>query len=79
MGNEYASGVHLVLALKGKQSEIWAAATPRSDAVRAVQAVLGEGWKALRIIPSHLLPDRVALLKLRPNDVRRLTDTDGTS
>jgi hypothetical protein len=75
MDNEYAGGVHLVLALKGTQSEIWAAATPRSNAVDAVQAMLREGWKAVRIIPQRLTTDRVAALKLRPNGVRKLTET----
>jgi hypothetical protein len=45
MGNEYAGGVHVVLALKGTQTEIWAAATPRSEALEAVQAMLRRGWK----------------------------------
>lgn len=73
MGNEYASGVHLVLAMKGTQTEIWVAATPRSDAVSAVQAMLAEGWKAVRIIPDALTPERIAALQLRPNSVRKLT------
>ena len=37
MADEYADTVHLVLALKGLRTEIWAAATRRSDAVQAVQ------------------------------------------
>lgn len=74
MGNENAGGVHLVLAMKGNRTEIWVAATPRSDAVNAVQAALEEGWKAIRMIPEHLTPVRVAALKLRPNSVQKLTD-----
>jgi hypothetical protein len=71
MGNEYAGDVHLVLALKGTQSEIWTAAIPRSDALEAVQAMLGKGWKAVRIIETRLTADRVAALKLRANGVQK--------
>jgi hypothetical protein len=74
MGNEYAGGVYLVLALKGAQTEIWVVTTPRSAAVDAVQAALGEGWKAVRIIETQLTPERVAFLRLRPNGVRKLTE-----
>jgi hypothetical protein len=73
MGNEYAGGVHVVLALKGAHTEIWAAATPRSEALQAVQGMLGKGWKAIRIIETRLTTDRVASLKLRPNGVRKIT------
>ena len=73
MAKEYADAVHLVLALKGAKSEIWAAATPRSDAVQAVQVMLGKGWKAMRIVETRLTPERVASLKLSPGDVRKLT------
>lgn len=73
-GNEYAGGVHVVLALNGTQSEIWAAATRRSDALEAVQAMLGKDWKAVRIIETRLTADRVAALKLRPGGVRKLTE-----
>jgi hypothetical protein len=74
MANEYAAVVHLVLALKGAKSEIWAAATPRSDAVQAVQVMLGRGWKAIRIVETRLTPERVASLGLSPNGVRKLTN-----
>jgi hypothetical protein len=74
MGNEYARNVHVVLAMKGLRTEIWAAATPRSAALEAVQAMLDEGWKAVRIIESRLTRDRVASLKLHPNDVQKLTE-----
>jgi hypothetical protein len=74
MANDYADTVHLVLALKGARSEIWAAATPRRDAVQAVQVMLGKGWKAMRIIETRLTPERVASLKLSPNGVRKLTN-----
>jgi len=74
MANDYADAVHLVLALKGAKSEIWAAATPRSDAVQAVQVMLGRGWKAIRIVETRLTPERVASLELSPNGVRKLTN-----
>jgi hypothetical protein len=74
MANEYADAVHLVLALKGAKSEIWAAATPRSDAVQAVQLMLGKGWNAIRIVETRLPPERVASLKLLPNGVQKLTN-----
>ena len=74
MGNEYAGGVYVVLALRGAESELWAAATPRSDALQAVQAKLGEGWKAIRILETRLTTDKVAALGLRPNGVRQLRD-----
>ena len=73
MGNEYAGGVHLVLALNGTQTEVWVAATPLSDAISAVQTALEDGWKAHRIMSQQLTTDRVAALKLRPNSVRKLS------
>ena len=73
MGNEYAGGIHVVLALKGTQIEIWAAATPRSGTLEAMQAMLGRAWKAVRILEMQLPPGRVAALKLRPNWVQKLT------
>jgi hypothetical protein len=72
MANEYARGIHLVLALKGAKSEIWVAATPRSDAVQAVQVKLEKGWKAIRIVETQLTPERIASLKLRPNGLRKI-------
>jgi hypothetical protein len=75
MSNEYAGDIHLVLALKRAKSEIWAAATPQSEAIQAVQERLGRGWKAVRIIETLLTPDRVASFKLRPNGVRKITES----
>jgi hypothetical protein len=74
MADEYADTVHIVLALKGLRTEIWAAATRRSDAVQAVQVMLGKDWKAMRIIETRLPPERVASLKLLPNGVQKLTN-----
>jgi hypothetical protein len=66
--------IHVVLALNRDRTEIWAAATPRNEALQAVQAMLGEGWKAVRIIETQLPADRIASLKLRPNGVQKLTE-----
>jgi hypothetical protein len=74
MANEYADTVHLILALKGARSEIWAAATARGEAVRSVQVMLGKGWEAVRIVETRLTPERIASLKLSLDGVRKLSN-----
>jgi len=64
--------IHVVAAIKGNETEFWAAATQRSDALAAVQQLLGPGWTATTILDWHLTPERVVTLKLRTNSVRKL-------
>jgi len=47
--------IHVVAAIKGNETEFWAAATQRSDALAAVQQLLGPGWTATTILDWHLM------------------------
>jgi hypothetical protein len=44
MGNLLVGGIYVVQAIKGDQTEYWAAATIREKAVTAVEKELGDGW-----------------------------------
>ena len=52
--------------------QLWVAAVPRGEAAAAVQAKLPEGWSA-ELVERWLTPEQVALLNLRPGDVREMT------
>jgi hypothetical protein len=71
MGNTLAGGVYVVEATKGDQTEYWAAATPRADAVIAVLERLPPGWQAILTV-GRLTIEEVGSLNLRPNGVRQL-------
>ncbi len=71
MGTTLAGGVYIVATTKGHQTEYWAAATPREEAVAAVQQLLTPGWTAA-LTERRITPKQVAVLHMRPNDVRKL-------
>lgn len=48
------------------------AAVPRGEAAAAVQSKLPEGWSA-ELVERWLTREQVALLNLRPGDVREMT------
>jgi len=69
-----AANVFIIAAAKDGQTEYWAAATPREDAVAAVQERLPPGWKATLTV-RRLPIEEVEALKLHPNGVRQLKST----
>jgi hypothetical protein len=71
MGNTLASGVYIIAATKNYQTEYWAAATRREEAVAAVQQLLAPGWTST-LTERRITPDQVMALKLRPGGVRKL-------
>jgi hypothetical protein len=72
MKKVFSKVVHVVSAIKGDQSEFWAAATPRGVAAGQVQQALPPGWMA--ISRGWRLNRKTAEeLKMCPNTVRRLT------
>ncbi|SHN80825.1 hypothetical protein [Bradyrhizobium erythrophlei] len=69
-----ASGIHLVIVLTDDLTHrLWAAATPREQAVDSVLEVIPEGWTA-RLINGPQHPWMVAGVSgLAPGEVRELT------
>jgi len=70
--NPRVGGIYVVAATKDNKTEFWAAAVRRGDALAAVQQLLAPGWTAATIMDWRLTPERVAALKIRTNDVRKL-------
>lgn len=72
------TGIHVVEVTSdspgraGPETQLWAAAVPRSEAVTAVLAAVPEGWTA-ELIPRQLEPEQVERLKLEPGTVRQLS------
>jgi hypothetical protein len=71
MTNTPAGAIHVVATSKGNMTVYWAAATLEAEAVATVQRRLPPGWTAI-LTDRQLTPDQVAILKLRPGDVRQL-------
>ena len=69
MGNEHASGIYVVAATKDGQTELWAAATPRDEALKEVQQLLGPEW-AVALTDQRVSPEQVTALALHPGGVR---------
>jgi hypothetical protein len=63
--------VHVVEATKDDQTECWAAATHREDAIAAVQSQVHPDWR-LVLTDRRLTRERVAELKMPRNNVRKL-------
>ena len=74
MGNERADGVCVVAATKHGQTELWAAATPRDQAIAEVQQLLGAEW-AFSLTDQRITPEQVVALALHPGGVRPLEST----
>jgi hypothetical protein len=72
MGKASVGAVYVVAASKDGKTEYWAAATSAKDATTAVQLAVGPAWE-VRLTNRRLMPNQLAELNLRPDDVRRLT------
>jgi len=66
-----AKDIHVVVAISDGETEFWAAAFPRHEAVKRVRELLPSGWTA-KLMEWQLNPKRVAQLKMRANSVQRL-------
>lgn len=65
--------VYLVRVITDDQRyKLWAAATPRSEAVNEVLNVIPEGWLAA-LYDGRLSAPEVEALNLRPGEIRELT------
>jgi len=71
MTDKLAGDICVVATSKGNMTVYWAAATPQAEAAAIVQKRLPPGWTAT-LTDRQLTPDQVAVLKLRPGDVRQL-------
>jgi hypothetical protein len=68
-----AQNVHLVrVTTDDRKHQLWVAATPRKEAVNQVLNAIPEGWTAA-LLSNRLKPEEVAVLNLRPGEVRELT------
>ena len=67
----WAGDVYIVAATRDSQTDYWVAATQREKAVAAVQQLLTPGWTAT-LTDRRISPAQVAVLRLRPNGVRKL-------
>jgi hypothetical protein len=64
-------GIYVVKASRGDQTEYWAAATIRDEAVAAVEKEREPGW-TLTLTDRRLVGQSLSSLKMRPNTVRKL-------
>jgi hypothetical protein len=71
MTDKLAGDICVVATSKGNMTVYWAAATAQAEAAAIVQKRLPPGWTAT-LTDRQLTPDQVAVLKLRPGDVRQL-------
>jgi hypothetical protein len=73
MAQTYANGLYLVrVTTDDRERQLWVAAASREEAVTLVLDTFPEGWSAT-LLDTRLKPDEVALLKMRPGDVRELS------
>ncbi len=74
MGNVSAGDVQIAAASMGGKTVYWAAVMTRAQAMEAVREWIGPGWVA---VPTNqrLPPERLASLKLLPNEIRELGQT----
>ena len=71
MRRRLVGGIYIVQAAKDGVTEYWAAATVQENAVAAVQGELGPGW-TVTLTDRRLTSQRLSMLKMRPNNVRKL-------
>jgi hypothetical protein len=64
-------GIYVVEAMKDGVVEYWAAATLQENAVSAVARHLGPEW-IVRLTEQRLTNQRLSILKMLPNTVRKL-------
>jgi hypothetical protein len=55
-----------------REHQLWAASTPRDDAVTQVLNAVPEGWAAA-LLTNQLTPQEVNVLNLQPGEVREIT------
>jgi len=73
MAQTYANGLYLVrVTTDDRERQLWVAAASREEAVTLVLDAFPEGW-SVTLLDTRLKPDEVALLKMRPGDVRELS------
>ena len=64
--------VHLVRVTTDRGSEeLWAAATPREEAVTLVSKAIPDGWRA-RLMHDSLRPRAEVMRTMAPGEVRKL-------
>ena len=74
MAHSYPPPAHLVRVLTDElEYEIWVTATSREKAVARVLECVPEGWSA-SLLEEGLSADEVAVLKLQPEDARKLRE-----
>ena len=84
MAESFAGGIQVVEVTTDElftgipKRQLWVAAASREQAVSLVLAAVPAGWTA-KLTNAYLKPEDVAVLKLRPGDVRELKDDDQTS
>jgi hypothetical protein len=78
MRSSVVGSVYVVQAIKDDKTEFWAAATVREKAVAAVERELGDGW-TVTLTDRRLTRQRLSMLKMLPNAVRRLCPTISTA
>ncbi len=74
MANTYARRVHVIQATKDGQTEHWAAAADREDAVAIVRKLVGAEW-SLVLTDDRPLSKQLAK-RMRHNTVRKLEARD---
>ena len=71
MPSRLVGGISVVEAKKDGVTEHWAAATLWENAVTAVEKELGPEW-IVTLTDRRLASQRLSMLKMRPNTVRKL-------
>ena len=70
MSETFVTGLHVVVATNGPESQFWVAATPRDRAAVVVQKRLEDGWKA-SLTEQQITVRQAQKLKLRLNGACR--------
>jgi hypothetical protein len=68
VSNALTGGIYVLAAVKDGQTEYWAAATIRAEAVAAVRREVPPGTDVF-LTDRRLTPQKIKALKLRPNAV----------
>ena len=71
MRRHLVGGIYVLEARKDGVTEYWAAATLQESAVAAVEKEAGPGW-IVTLTDRRLADQRLSILKMRPNTVRKL-------
>jgi hypothetical protein len=71
MRNRVSGGIYVVEAMRNGAVQYWAAATLRQNAVAAVVEKMGPEW-VVTLTKRRLTNQRLSILKMRPNTVRKL-------